>query len=147
MNRLRASARTQVIACLLEGCSIRATVRMTGVSKKAVSKLLVDAGRVCTDYQDRVFRNLRCKRLQLDELWGFNYCKQKTVTPRSPRRLRELGTSGCGSRLMPTRSWYRRGCWEIAAWTRPSMFVDDLASRLTGRAQVTTDGHRPTWTR
>ena len=64
---------------------------MTGVSKKAVSRLLVDAGRVCVDYQDRAFRNLWCKRLQLDELWRFNYCKQKTVTPNIAAKVEGVG--------------------------------------------------------
>ncbi len=81
MNRLNTKSRARVISCLVEGCSIRATVRVTGVSKKAVMRLLVDMGDVCTDYQDKVFRNLHSRRLQVDEMWGFNYCKQKNVTP------------------------------------------------------------------
>ena len=115
---------------------------MTGVSKKAVSKLLVDAGRVCTDYQDRVFRNLRCKRLQLDELWGFNYCKQKTVTPEIASKVEGAGdvwlwvAIDADTKLVPS--------WLLGdrSLDTASVFVDDLASRLTGRAQVTTDGHR-----
>ena len=66
--------------CLIEGCSIRATVRITGVAKKTVMRFLVEIGEVCTDYQDRVMRNLSCRRVQLDEFWGFNYCKAKNVT-------------------------------------------------------------------
>jgi DNA-directed RNA polymerase specialized sigma24 family protein len=81
MNRLDAATRTRVIACLLEGCSIRSTVRVTGVSKKAVTRLLVDAGTACAEYQDRALRNLPCKRLQLDEIWSWIYCKKATVTP------------------------------------------------------------------
>ena len=69
MNRLDSKTRGQVIACLIEGCSIRATVRMTGVAKKTVMRLLTEVGEVCADYQDRVFRNLRSRRLQLDEIW------------------------------------------------------------------------------
>jgi transposase-like protein len=67
MRRLSAITRAQVINCLIEGCSIRSTVRMTGVAKKTVMRLLVEVGEVCADYQDRVFHNLRCRRLQLDE--------------------------------------------------------------------------------
>lgn len=64
MNRLDAKIRASVLNCLIEGCSIRSTVRMTGVSKKAVSRLLVEAGTVAAEYQDRVFRGLSCRRLQ-----------------------------------------------------------------------------------
>ena len=69
MNRLDAATRTAVISCLLEGCSIRSTVRMIGISKKAAMRLLCEAGAVCAEYQDRMLRNLPTKRLQLDELW------------------------------------------------------------------------------
>lgn len=72
MNRLDAKTRTAVLNCLIEGCSIRSTVRMTGVSKKAVSRLLLEAGTVAAEYQDRVMRNLTCRRIQVDELWTFN---------------------------------------------------------------------------
>jgi hypothetical protein len=65
MNRLDNITRAQVINCLIEGCPIRATVRMTGVAKKTVMRLLVEVGEVCAVYQDQAFRNLRCKRLQL----------------------------------------------------------------------------------
>ena len=80
MNRPTHGQRTEVVNCLIEGCSIRATVRMTGVAKKTVMRFLVEIGEVCADYQDRVFRQFSCRRIQLDELWGFNYCKQKNVT-------------------------------------------------------------------
>lgn len=56
MNRLSRAKQTQVIAALSEGCSIRATVRMTGVSKDAVVRLLVAVGSACADYQDKTFR-------------------------------------------------------------------------------------------
>src|SRR5438552_15600989 len=77
MDRLNSQARAQVISCLIEGCSIRATVRMTGVAKKTVMRVLAEVGDVCADYQDQVFRNLRSRRLQLDEMWSWIYCKEK----------------------------------------------------------------------
>lgn len=52
MNRLDSETRANVINCLIEGCSIRATVRMTGVAKKSVMRLLVEVGDVCAAYQD-----------------------------------------------------------------------------------------------
>jgi hypothetical protein len=72
--------RAQVINCLIEGCSIRSTVRMTGVPKKTVMRLLVEVGEVCADYQNKVFQNLNCRRLELDEMWAWIYCKQKHRT-------------------------------------------------------------------
>src|SRR6266481_4126521 len=80
MNRLDSTTREQVIGCLIEGCSIRATVRMTGVAKKTVMRLLLEVGTVCAEYQDTVFRNLKCRRLQLDEMWSWIYCKEKNRT-------------------------------------------------------------------
>jgi IS1 family transposase len=81
MNRLTPQTRSQVISCLVDGCSIRGTVRITGVSKKAVMRLLVDAGSVCADYQDKVLRNLAPRRIQADEIWSWITCKKANVTP------------------------------------------------------------------
>src|SRR5215467_5925078 len=91
MRKLSAAARSQVINCLIEGCSIRATVRMTGIAKKTVMRLLVELGEFCESYQNRVLRNLSCRRIQLDELWGFNYCKEKNVTPDIAERIPGAG--------------------------------------------------------
>lgn len=79
MNKLDRTRRVQIIRALVDGNSMRATARIADVSFNAVNKLLIDAGKACSDYQDRVFRNLTCKRLQLDEIWAFSYCKQRTV--------------------------------------------------------------------
>jgi lambda repressor-like predicted transcriptional regulator len=79
MNRLTPSKRTQVVAALVEGNSIRATVRMTGVSKNAIQRLLAALGPVCEQYQDHALRNLSCRRVQCDEIWSFCYAKQKNV--------------------------------------------------------------------
>jgi hypothetical protein len=87
MNRLDSKTRQQVISCLIEGCSIRATVRMTGVAKKTVLRLLVEVGEVCADYQDRTFRDLKSKRLQLDEMWSWIYCKDKNRTEEIARKM------------------------------------------------------------
>src|SRR5260221_14665175 len=79
MNRLSTEKRAAVIASLVEGNSIRATVRMTGVAKNTVTKLLVDMGTVCSVHQDRVMRDLPCERVQCDEIWAFVGSKQKNV--------------------------------------------------------------------
>ena len=77
MNRLSIEEREQVVAALVEGNSLRAITRMTGVHRTTIMKLLCDLGRACSEYQDKVFRNLSCKRIQCDEIWSFVYAKDK----------------------------------------------------------------------
>ena len=79
MNRMTKEQRAQVLHLLCEGQAIRAIERLTGVGKRAVTKLLTDAGRAAAAYQDRVFRNLNSKRVQVDEIWTFTYAKQANV--------------------------------------------------------------------
>jgi len=79
MNKLSSSDRVKVVACLVEGNSIRATVRMTSIAKNTVVKLLSDLGKACSEYQDKAFRNLSCKRIQCDEIWSFVDCKEVNV--------------------------------------------------------------------
>ena len=79
MNKLTKEKRIQVVASLVEGNSITATCRMTDVAKGTVLKLLRDISAACTQYQDKVFRNLSCKRIQCDEIWSFCYAKDKNV--------------------------------------------------------------------
>src|SRR6202030_2434075 len=79
MNKLDREARAKILHLLCEGSSIRAVTRLTGASKNTVTKLVVDAGRACAAYQDRVLRNLPCKRVQVDEIWNFVYAKNDNV--------------------------------------------------------------------
>lgn len=79
MNRLDPSMRAHVISALVEGNSIRSVVRMTGVAKGTVTKLLADVGAACAEYQDRAFRNLKLRRIQCDEIWSFCYAKDKNL--------------------------------------------------------------------
>ncbi len=98
MNRLISEKRAQVIGCLIEGCSIRSTVRLTGVAMKTVMRVLVEVGEICADYQDKTFRNLKCRRLQLDEMWCWIYCKEKNrteeIAKETSRRWRYLALDG-----------------------------------------------------
>ena len=80
MNRLDESQQVQVLKCLCEGMSIRGTVRVTGVAKNTVTKLLVDMGCACAAFHDAHVRNLRVRRLQADEIWSFVGAKAKNVT-------------------------------------------------------------------
>ena len=140
MNKLSNAKRSQVVASLVEGNSIRATCRMTKVSKPTVIKLLVDIGGICAAYQDEVLRNLPCKRIEADEIWSFVHAKAKNV-PDDKR-----GQFGYGdvwtflaicadSKLVP--SW-RIGPRDVGTATD---FMQDLAGRLSNRVQLTTDGH------
>ena len=139
MNRLTNQARASVINCLIEGCSIRATVRMTGIAKKTVLRVLVEVGEVCADYQDRTFRDLKCKRLQLDEMWSWIYCKDKNRTEEIARKCPDAGDIwlwvcvDADSKLVP--SW-RLGRRDLAT---AKDFVQDIAKRVKGRVQITTD--------
>src|SRR5665647_621412 len=90
-NVISMAKKVAVISALVEGCSVRSTVRMTGVSKGAVLRLLVSVGAACADYQDRIIRNVAAKRVQVDEIWSFVGCKEKNVTA---AKL-EAGACGC----------------------------------------------------
>lgn len=141
MNKLSISKRTQLLSCLVEGNSLRATSRMTGVAVNTVMKFVVDVGRVCSIYQDKTFRNLKCQRLQVDEIWAFCGSKQKNTKP-------EMKAQGWGdawtwtaidadTKLIP--------CWLVGKRDAEAAnhFMHDLADRLANRVQLTTDGHRP----
>src|ERR1022692_4332425 len=79
-NVISTDKKVAVISALVEGCSVRSTSRMTGVSKGAILRLLVSVGQACIDFQDRAIRNIAAKRVQVDEIWSFVGCKQKNVT-------------------------------------------------------------------
>ncbi len=139
MNRLTTEKRAQIIGCLVEGNSIRATVRMTGAAKNTITKLLVDLGEACADYQDRVLVDLPCRTIQCDEIWNFVYSKQKNVPA---ARKGEFGvgnvwtwTAICAdTKLVP--SWFvgQRNAED------GFLFMMDLKGRLAGQPQITTDG-------
>jgi IS1 family transposase len=141
MNRLSTEKRQQVIACLVEGNSIRATVRMTGVAKNTVTKLLVDMGTVCSALQDRTLRGLTCERIQVDEIWSFVYAKEKNVT--AEKRAEGAGDAwtwvaiDADTKLVPT---YRIGTRDL---NEATAFMKDLAARVSNRPQITTDGYKP----
>lgn len=79
MNKLTIQKRVQLLASLVEGNSIRSTIRMTGASKNTIAKLLRDIGKVCEQYQSKAMVKLPCKRIQVDEIWSFCYAKKKNV--------------------------------------------------------------------
>src|SRR5215472_8152156 len=141
MNRLPTERRAQILGMMVEGNSIRAIVRMTGVSKNTIVKLLEDAGEAFSAYQDRGLRDLPCKRLQLDEIWAFTYCKQRTV-PFAKKASEDAGdlwtwVALCAdTKLVPS--------WRVGdrSGETATEFLCDLSKRLASRVQITSDGHR-----
>jgi IS1 family transposase len=140
MNRLTSEQRAKVISCLIEGNSVRSTVRITGIAKKTVMRLVFEVGTFCAEYQNRVFQNLKCERMQVDECWSFCYAKQKNVTPDIAAKNPGAGDAwlwaaiDADTKLVP--------CWLVAKRDPESArdFIEDLASRLANRIQLTSDG-------
>src|ERR1039458_5000240 len=141
MYRITTDKRVAVITALVEGCSVRSTVRMTGVSKGAILRLLAEVGTACAEYQDRVFHKLTCKRLQCDEIWSFVGAKQKNVTPANMERgaIGDVWTwVAMDAQTKLVTSW-------LVADRGPGSaceFMQDLSERLAHRVQLTTDGHK-----
>lgn len=142
MNRLSADTRTRIIGCLLEGCSIRATCRLTGAAKKTVMRLLVEVGEACQDYHDKHVRGLHSQRVQVDECWSWITCKEKNVTPEIASKNPDAGDiwlwSGVDADSKLVVSWLV-GQRDLAT---AYDFMHDLADRLTRRIQLTSDGFR-----
>ena len=140
MNRLTRGRRTPIIYALVEGASVNATARQTGVSKVTILKLLADVGAVCLTHQRAALVNLPCKRLQCDEVWSFVGAKEKNVPPDEKGRGRGdvwVWAAICAeTKLVP--------CWHLGARDAEAarLFMEDLASRLANRVQLTTDGHK-----
>jgi IS1 family transposase len=142
MNKLSPEKSAQVIAALVEGNSIRATCRLTGVAKGTVLSLLVRVGKACAEYHDAAVRNVTAKKIQADEIWSFCGAKKKNVTPEMIAR--RGGYAGdvwtwtaldADSKLIV--SWFIGDRGAQAAVS----FMKDLESRLANRIQLTTDGH------
>jgi IS1 family transposase len=140
MNRLSVEERARIVSCLCEGNSIRATVRMTGASKNTIVKLLANLGRACTEYQDKAFRNLACKRIQCDEIWSFCGAKEKNAS--REKKQQGWGDVWTWTALCPDTKLIP--CWFVGDRSAGSAyhFIHDLAERLANRIQLTTDGHK-----
>ena len=142
MNRLPAERRELILRCLLEGMSIRGTARTADVSKNTVTKLLVDAARACATYQDRMLRNLPCRRLQLDEIWAFIYAKKKNV-PRAKCPPPEAGDVWTWVALCPDTKIVPS--WRVGDRSMDTAlaFLADLRTRIPNRVQITSDSNAP----
>ena len=142
MNKLNTAKRIAVVSALVEGNSLRATARMTGVARMTIEKLLRDLGRACAEYQAETLVNLNCRRIQCDEIWSFCYAKKKNVTASMAQKHPDAGdvwtwtAIDADSKLV--MSWLLGGRDAGSALA----FLTDVASRINGRVQLTTDANR-----
>src|SRR5271169_6094413 len=139
MNNLSVAQRAQILAMLCEGVSMRSVSRLADVSINTVSKLLVDAGRFCAGYHDAKVRNVKAKRVQVDEIWSFTGAKQKNVAAMK-NRIDGAGDTWTWTAIEAQTKLIishfvggRDG--DCAAW-----FMNDVAMRLANRVQLTSDG-------
>lgn len=135
MNSLTVARRAAIVRALVEGNSVRATARLTGTAKATVLKLLVDLGEFCSIYQDHKLRDLKCQRIEADEIWSFVGAKEKNATNDTQGDLWTFTAIDADSKLMVS--------WLVGARSPESAhsFMRDVASRLANRVQLTTDGH------
>jgi IS1 family transposase len=141
MNKLPLEKRVQILNLLVEGSSLRSISRVCDVSINTVTKLLVDAGRVCEAFHDEKVRNVKAKRVQADEIWSFCYAKQKNVkgAKAAPTNAGDVWTwIGLDADSKLVVSYYVGSRDSEDAMN----FMDDLRSRLANRVQLITDGHR-----
>jgi IS1 family transposase len=140
MKKITPSQRTHVVRCLIEGNSVRSTVRITGVAKNTIAKLLNDLGCECAAYHNKAVRNLKVRRLQCDEIWSFVGSKAKNTS--LEKKAEGWGdvwtwtgidadTKLCVSYLVGGRD---------SGWAHD--FMEDCANRIKNRVQITTDGHK-----
>ena len=116
-------------------------MRLTGVAKNTITKMLIQVADACTKYQDRVFRNLLCEKIQCDEIWSFCYGKSKNV-PADKQGIFGSGDVWTWTALCADTKLI--ASWRIGARGAETAFefMHDLAGRLAHRVRLTTDGHR-----
>ena len=141
MNKLPLAKRTQILAMLCEGSSMRSISRITDVSINTVSKLLVEAGEACLALHDETVRNVKASRIQCDEIWSFCYAKEKNVAvaKAAPDGAGDVWTwtaIDADTKLMVSYFVGDR------SGESAMILMDDLRARLANRVQLTTDGHR-----
>ena len=141
MNKLPLKTRALILNMLCEGQSMRATERLADVSFNTVAKLLIDAGKVCADLHDELVQGVTASRVQCDEVWSFTYAKQKNVATAkaAPQEAGDTWTwtaPDADTKLIVSSMVGGRDA-EYA-----NAFMDDVASRLANRVQMTTDGHK-----
>jgi IS1 family transposase len=137
MNRLNLDRRTQVVAALVEGNSIRSTERMLGIHRDTIMRLLVEVGTGCAALMDEKMRELPCKRVQVDEIWSYVGKKQRHVKSDDDRaRVGDQWTFVAideETKLVPSYLVGKRT--SVCA----NIFMRDLSMRLANRVQLSSD--------
>ena len=141
MNKLSIEKRAQILGLLVEGNSMRAITRLVGCSINTVTKLLVDVGEACLEYQDRALRDLTCKRMQCDEIWAFCGMKEKNV-PKEHRGELGYGDVYTWTAIDPDTKLIASFLVGRRDYEYAKAFIEDLSDRLASRVQLTTDGHK-----
>lgn len=141
MNKLDTAKRVQILNMLMEGSSMNSIARAADVSPNTVSKLLLEAGKACEAFHDTELRNVASKRVQCDEIWSFIHAKQKNVetAKAAPEEAGDCWTwtaLDADSKLIISFLCGGRD----AGYAHE--FMQDVASRLANRVQLTTDGHK-----
>jgi len=139
MNTLSVAAKCQILGCLCEGMSVRATCRATGHVKGTVLRLIREVGAACEEFQRRWLRDLACANIQCDEIWSFCYAKARNV----PAPMVDRDDVGSIWNFVAIC----RDCKLIPVWlvgnrgiANTRAFMADLKSRLDGRKiQLSTD--------
>lgn len=138
MNALKQEKKLAVISALIEGCSVRSVERMTGVHRDTILRLLVQIGDKCSRLMDERMQNLRCARVQVDEIWTFVEKKQRRI--KQGESDAEIGDQyvfvalDADTKLVPSFEVGKRdGQTALALMT-------DLSRRVARRLQLTTDG-------
>lgn len=139
MNRLPAHRRALVLRCLVDGVSVRGTTRITGVAKDTVLKLLRDAGEACGKHHDEAVRDLRCARVQADELWGFIYAKEKNAAKVAPH-VPYAGDIWLWAAMCADTKLVVTWCIGDRSTHSALELAQDLRIRIPRRFQLTTDG-------
>lgn len=138
MEKLSTTKRAAILRCLIEGNSILSTSRITGAAKNTIVKFLAEAGEACSAYQDKHLRDLPCTVLQLDEIWSFVRCREKSKAKAIDKHPGDVWTwtSLCAdTKLIPA--------WRVGDRSSRTAyaFCNDLSDRFTNTVQITTDGH------
>jgi len=136
-NVLNTDKQIAVIGALAEGSSIRSIERITGVHRDTIMRLGVKIGQGCTALMDETMRNLTCTRLEVDEIWGFVGKKERNVRMNEDIEVGSVWTFcaiDAETKLVPA---FRVGNRDI---TTAKAFMQDVASRMKNRLQISTDG-------
>lgn len=137
MNILSLDKQTEIIAALTEGCSIRATERLTGTHRDSIMRLGVRVGQGCAKLHDALMTGVNVPRIELDEAWSYVGKKQAHLTEKdSPEKGDQyifLAMAGVAKAILSFRVGKRNS-------ETTSAFVADLRERVLGAPEISSDG-------